>query len=355
MITYDFTWNRRSHIRKAARSYGKDRSLYLPMEPYTPPIQGTPGQVSYYDQDRLAAVRTKLEGVDRDRYLADILDHILTREMDTPGRVQALLGFVHHAFYYNPLEVPTEADNRTLVGDVCTLLKLHDARCGQAATTMKVLLEATGTQARTMPLNHHVVAEAFWEGAWHHCDALMFGTNLPLKEGRWLSAEELKADPYLADALPLECFVYNPEEWLTEDGYCVLGYVFGEWGSLPYYSYYLFGPEAYPPTLPIPLVAQRMDGQRVRLRWSESIKRNGGSVRYDVKIATDRALEEVIECTTLESTSLIWEVPQMNRMYFFGVRAIDDHRQYNPNTWYPWMWSNFVLVPSEQYGFYGVM
>ena len=45
----------------------------------------------------------------------------------------------------------------------------------------------------------------------------------------------------------------------------------------------------------------------------------------------------------------------MNRMYFVGVAAIDDHVLKNPDTWYPEAVTNFVLVPKGQYGWYGVL
>ena len=39
-------------------------------------------------------------------------------------------------------------------------------------------------------------------------------------------------------------------------------------------------------------------------------------------------------------------------MYFIGVRAMDDHREKNSDTWYPTVRGNFVLAPKDQYGWY---
>jgi len=44
-----------------------------------------------------------------------------------------------------------------------------------------------------------------------------------------------------------------------------------------------------------------------------------------------------------------WEVPPRNRHYYYDVCAMDDHREKNPDTWYPALPGNFVLVPPDQY------
>jgi hypothetical protein len=42
-------------------------------------------------------------------------------------------------------------------------------------------------------------------------------------------------------------------------------------------------------------------------------------------------------------------------MYFVGIAATDDHVRKNPDTWYPEALGNFVLVPKDRYGWYGVL
>lgn len=170
-----------------------------------------------------------------------------------------------------------------------------------------------------------------------------------------LSVEELQADPYIADAWPQPCFAYDPELLTSEDGYQVLGYVFGIWGSEPYYSYYMGGDYDCPPTLPSLLPAQRLDGNEVNLRWSESVKMGGGEIKYDVRVFADRECSEEIFQATTTKTRAPFAAPEPNRMYFVEVRATDRHGDRNPDTWYPPGRWNFVLVPEEQYGWYGVM
>jgi hypothetical protein len=99
----------------------------------------------------------------------------------------------------------------------------------------------------------------------------------------------------------------------------------------------------------------RESGSRVRVRWAESVKRGGGAVEYDVRVCADRACQQPLLHKQTTQTSVPFDVPEQHRMYFIEVRAMDDHRQKNPNTWYPAGRSNFVLAPADAYGWYGVM
>lgn len=352
---YDFKWNRKEHIRSRTRLIGQDRSLFFDMLPYTPPIVNMNGTVSYYDPNRIARVRRRLKGVDRNRYLAHILGQILTPGMTDKERVVAVCAFVGDALYYNPIEQPQENHTGDLVTDAVELLELHDGRCGQGVEVTVALLNAAGIECRARNVFHHVTCEARYDGRWHLADALMFGAHQPESGGCVWSVDELQQDPYFADAFPLRCFVYTPEELLSEDGYRLLGYCFGDWGSLAYYSWYMGGEEEYPPTLPVFLPPERVAEDAVRLRWAPSAKRNGGRVRYRVAVYLDRDRTECIFHEIVDDASLIWQVPEHNRMYFVGITAIDDHVTKNPKTWYPEAPGNFVLVPREQYGWYGVL
>ena len=77
-------------------------------------------------------------------------------------------------------------------------------------------------------------------------------------------------------------------------------------------------------------------------------------MEYDVRIFSDRDCTERVFHATTDETSLTYEVDEPNRMYFVETRAMDDHREKNPDTWYPAVRSNFVLA-DEEYGWYGVL
>ena len=331
------------------------RSLFFSMLPWTPPTKNMEGKVSYYSPERIDEVRKRLRGVDRKPYLRRILDKILNSAMTDKDRVTVICRFISDAFYYNPIQQPQEKETGELLMDPVELLELHGARCGQGVKVTAALLREAGIECRERPVFHHVTCEARYEGRWHLADALMFAGNPPERDGVVVNVADLRRDPYFADAFPLRCFAYTPEELLSRDGYRLLGYCFGDWGSLTYYSWYMGGEEDYPPMMPVVLPPQRVGTEMVRLRWSASGKRNGGSIRYRMAVYKDRLRTQAIMRRTVRTTSLLWRVPEPNRMFFIGVTACDDHLEKNPDTWYPESVGNFVLAPKDQYGWYGVL
>jgi len=344
---HDLHFDRTAHLAQYRRGYREVRSLYLPQETWTPPIRNMRGPATSYLPGREAELVRRAAKTDAKAYLSELAGNITETAADDAERVKRILDFIQRSLYYNPIQ-------ETQATDPIAILESHDARCGQGVFVTLALLEALGIPHREAPLNHHVVAEAYYDGGWHIADALFFGADQPQRDGRVLSVDELKADLYFADAWPQRCFAYDPELLQSEDGFWVEGYVFGVWGSEPYYSYYLYGPKEHPPTLPAALPAQRAGKDRVRLNWSKSIRLGGGHIEYDVRVFRDRACKEQIFHKLTRATSTTVKV-ETNWMYFVEVRAIDDHRSLNPETWYPAARSNFVLAPEGQYGWYGVL
>lgn len=345
-------FNRDAFIDQYRRAYPVNQSLYLPDEPHTPAIQNMYGPATSYPAGRDAELLRRVQATDATRYWKDLADHILKRhgEITDARKVWLILGYVNIHVYYNPIRVPSTFDP-------IVIMEAHDGRCGHTMNICLKLFEAAGLEARPVTLIGHTVPEVKYDGAWHFADALFFGVIQPQRDGRVLSVAELQADPYFADAYPQECFAYDPELLMSQDGYQVLGYVFGLWGSEPFYSYYLGGVKEHPPTLPAMLPAQRAGGQAVRLNWTRSIKhaRPDADIEYDVRVFADRAGKEEVWKTMTRETSAEFAVPEMMRMYFAQVRAMDDQRKRNPNTWYPAAKWNFVLAPEKQYGWYGVL
>jgi hypothetical protein len=354
-LSYNFTFDKHTHIRLNARSFGRDRSLFFDMAPWTPPTKNMKGSVAYYDQKKIVEVRKRLRNADKKRYIKVLLDRLLRGAKSDKDRVARICGFVSGAIYYNPIQQPVEPTTGALLTDPVELLELHDGRCGQGVEITHALLVAAGIESRKRNVFHHVTCEAKYDGTWHLADALMFGAEQPERNGEVVNVAILRRDPYFADQFPLRHFVYTPEKLLSHDGYRLLGYTFGDWGSLAYYSWYMGGELDYPPMLPIVLPPERLSGDRVRLRWAPSGKRLGGRVRYRLNVYEDRDRAKPVLSRTLDATTFNWKVPEKNWMYFIGVTAIDDHINKNPNTWYPEAAGNFVLVPERQYGWYGVL
>ncbi len=344
----DVAFDREAHLARYRRGYGAPRSLYLPHEAHSPAIINMQGPATDYPPGREAEIVRRAKKTDTNAYLSHLAE-VVTRDAGTDAEaVKRVAGYVHQALYYNPIQIPHTSDP-------VAILESHDARCGQGVAVTLALLKALGIPARRVPLSHHVVAEATYDGGDHIVDAMFFGADQPHRDGRVLSVEALKADPYFGDAFPQACFAYDPELLESTDGFWVLGYVFGIWGSEPYYSYYLGAEKEHPPMLPLALPARRVDGHRVCLNWARSLKMGGGAVEYDVCVYSDRACTEAVFHVTTEETSVVYEVEEPNRMYFVEERAMDGHREKNPDTWYPAARSNFVLVPEDQYGWYGVV
>ena len=370
MHRYDFSWNRREHIRLSSRSLPRSQSLYFVQKTWSPPPVNLEGKVSYYPQERIAAMRARTAGLDRKAYFKDIAEQILKDTSTDKERVHTICQFVADSIYYNPIQLPESFEGATsqeftsdnVTGndtaiDAVAILELHDGRCGHGVMVTLALLEAAGIEGRMVPVNHHVTCEARYDGGWHLADALMFGANQPHRDGEVLSGDEIRKDPYFTDAFPLPYLYGTLEEYFTEDGFRCLGYAFGEMGSsgMPFYSYYWDAPKDNPPTLPYPLVTQRLGGQRVRLNWSPSFKTGNETIEYRVEIFSDRDCTNCIHRDVTRINYLEWDVPEMNRIYYFEVRAMDDHRKLNPDTWYMPVRNNFMLVPEDQYGWYGVV
>lgn len=345
---YDSHWNRAEHVRQYRRSYAGHKSLFLPELPYTPPTVNMQGPATQFSPGRNAELVRRAQKTNSKTYWKYLADKLLSAAESDAAKAGLVADFVQRALYYNPIQAPQS-------NDPIAVLESHDARCGQGVAVSCALLDAAGIRNRSVGLNHHVVAEAFYDSAWHILDALFFGKHQPEREGRVLSVDELKAEPYLADACPQDCFVYDPELLMSEDGYQILGYCFGPWGSEPYYSYYLYAEKDHPPALATILPAQRAGDRAVRLRWTESVKFGGGKVEYAIRVCRDRDRREEIFHRRTDLTSISFDVPESNRMYFIEVKALDDHRTKNADTWYPAARSNFVLVPPEQYGWYNVI
>lgn len=345
---FDFNWDRAHHLQGYRRSYPKRASLFLTELPYTPPIENMHGPAVHYPHGRKAEFTRRAERTDAKAYWQQIVRRLLPPDADTATQFRLILEHVQHVIYYNPIQM-LDASNPIAIHEA------HDGRCGHAVEIVLALCAAAGIEARSVPLRAHIVAEAFYDDAWHYGDPLFFGGNQPAREGRVLSAEELIADPYFADIYPQQCFAYDPELLMSEDNFQMLGYVFGMWGSEPYYSYYLGAPKEQPPTLPVVLPAQRLSDNAVRINWSPSVKWNGGQIEYELRIFTDRACTQEVLRHTTSQISFEFQVPEPNRMYFLDVRAMDEHRALQPQTWYPAARFNFVLVPRDQYGWYGVL
>ncbi len=342
--------DRDAFLRERRRAYAAHRALFLTTPVHVPPIVNARGQMAHYLAGQQDAFARRAAHTDADAYWRAVVASVCARVESDADRVKAILRHVRLHLFYNPIQ-------ELQLNEPIAVHEAREGRCGQAQKITLKLFAAAGLQARPVDLFHHCVAEVFYDGTWHHADPLFFGSYQPARDGRVLSSDELRADPYFADAWSQDALAYDPELLMSTDGYQVEGYVFGPWGAEPFYSYYLGAPYDLPPTLPTCLPATRLGSGRVRLNWARSVKLNEqpGELEYQVRVCRDRERRDEVWRTTTRETAAEFAVPEMNRMYFQEVTAMDSHRAKNPKTWYPATVWNFVLVPPEQYGWYGVL
>ncbi|NSW89107.1 MAG: hypothetical protein HPY74_00240 [Firmicutes bacterium] len=185
--------------------------------------------ILWYRTEKLDFVRKQLEGVDRDKVLKDIINHIWKDTTNDIERFKNLVFFVQRMMIHPPAEQPMEKDAHLvfrglkgdslatqsepypedlekpwavkayneavafgkylgvwcnplqvtmdgdwglagMVTDALELLLLHEGRCGHQACVVVQLAQAAGWRGRLVQLNCHRVAEVFVDGKWRLAD-----------------------------------------------------------------------------------------------------------------------------------------------------------------------------------------
>jgi len=348
---YDFNWRFDYHwVRDGIPwfTYGPDRP--------------NPATIFDYNQAKLEYVRRLLAGISKEAYLQHIIEHLLEPGMSSQQQVETLVRFVQDAMWHPPLEQPMEPEAHRwanyyaheelprfgdvsdpagwpgTITDAHVLLELHEGRCGHQAQVLMQLCQVAGFKARVMQLHHHRVTEVYYDGEWHFCDPDIFkhGVMIRRLDGALPSLEWL-IDPahyYIADALPPDGIVYTPEQLCDTNGRPVTGDVCTSYtsGQTPYYSWHLGAPCEYPPSVPL-LRPPQVSRRSVVLSWEPSTDKDEESPQYHVDLYVEG------ESTPIE----VWRNLSVNEVQIFNlepgryrwaVRAVDSHRQHNPDTWY---------------------
>jgi hypothetical protein len=94
--------------------------------------------------------------------------------------------FVRRVCYHWP-DIPT--------GDPISLVNSYGfALCGHQSQILAQIMSAGGLKSRLMHLPNHVIAEAYYDGAWHMFDCQV-GWYVLDRQGKVASCEQIKADP----------------------------------------------------------------------------------------------------------------------------------------------------------------
>lgn len=316
----------------------------------------TRASIEVYNQRKLEYVRRRLRDTPKDVYLQHVVDHVVPAGADHQQSVESLVRFVQDATWHNPLECPVEADRKTLVTAAHELLELHDARCLHTAEILRQLFRQAGYDARRTALPSeeqagHFVTEVYFDGEWHYTDANYFKEHVILRrpDGSLPTLSWLRRHPYHSDSFPGGWMfparhLANAADTLVR-GQFRLPFPEAEntWGADSYYSYYLGGGERYPPTTPPGLAVDPAGVGRVAITWMPSRSRTSEAIRYDVQVRPRRdGVAGFVQDGLIENRLVVDDL-EPGHSYVARVRATDEQRLENPDTWYPWAERDFVV------------
>jgi hypothetical protein len=154
-----------------------------------------------YDFEHIACMEEHLEGIDRKKVLRYIFETITDGAGTNTEKHLRILKFLHKSSFHN--YVQPIYGNGVAVFDPLVLLELAEMRCGQVNRIAVDLFTSAGMEGRLVQAGHHVLAELFYDGAWHYFDADIFGNGETFlyENGYVPSFIELSRTPYSIDSL----------------------------------------------------------------------------------------------------------------------------------------------------------
>lgn len=248
------------------------------------------------------------------------------------------------AIFHDPARQPSTSDPDRL-------LALGYGRCGEISIVLSHLLDKIGIENRIVKMLKHIVVEARWDGRWHLLDADLFKHGvIPRKDnGEIPSLREVQGN-YLMDRFPPTAYVYTRDYRLYKDVPCHLLHPphFHEPHEAGFMSHYyqmnLGLPLEYPPSRPTDLTSKIME-RKILLSWSPSQDADNDLVGYEVLVNTvsrgwnyedpdyDNVPRDTSDKPIFTEHNEI-EVTLDSGTYYWSVKAIDEHREKEPRTYY---------------------
>lgn len=132
--------------------------------------------------------------VNRREYLAHLVRAVTKDAPDAEGTSVRWVEWLQNHFAH-PERAPLD-EHGAAIFDPLWLLLNRVAHCGQTNRLIADGLSAVGIETRIIRLRGHIVAEAYFDGAWHYLDAdvLDFGDMVRTRDGRIPSTAEIVAD-----------------------------------------------------------------------------------------------------------------------------------------------------------------
>ena len=221
-------------------------------------------------------------------YLAELARLVVGEATDEEDVVRRLLVFVQRAIYRDPISQPFLGTGG--LPDALAILICARGRCGHASALLAELCRQAGLEARTKQLPNHVVVEVKAGDRWVLADADAFKNGvIPTgREGRLLTLDELRADPYQLDRFPATGWFERPGSRFARGafGSSVRGYVDAlEPERRGFVSgYYVAAAAGAPPSLAEVRQFERR-GARFLLDWAPSRLASGRLLGYRVAVS----------------------------------------------------------------------
>jgi hypothetical protein len=225
------------------------------------------------------------------------------------------------------------------------------------------LLDSSGIENRIVKMMKHIVVEAKWGGCWHLLDADLFKHGVvPARDDGTIPSLRDVQGAYFMDRFPPTMYVYTREyvNFACRSMKLLCPPHFYEPHEAGFVSHYyqmnLGLPLEYPPSRPTGLSA-KVNHNRVILQWRASRDTDNDLVGYDVMVSrqsrgwnyADPAYENVPMDTSDVSTFTEYrelELKVGKGQHFWSVRAVDEHRRKEPQTYYfPSNESEFTVGP----------
>ncbi len=255
----------------------------------------------------------------------------------------AQVRFVQKAIVHGPFEDSTIADREQV-------LRQGSGTCGQVCLALAYLLDKCSIENRIVKLLKHIVVEARWDGRWHILDADLFRHGvIPREDSGNIPAIRDVQGSYFMDRFPPTLYVYTRDyKPYRRRAAELVPPFFHEAHEAAFMSYYyqmnLGLPPEHPPSRPKGL-SSHINGRRVTLSWRASSDLDNDLVGYEVMINDkprgwdyeDPTYENVPRDTSDKSTfteNAKIELQLDPGVYFWSVKAIDEHRKKEPRTYY---------------------
>ena len=188
---------------------------------------------------RVDEIRWQLRGVSRSRALRRIFEKVTIGTVSDTQKHLQIVKFLQRTNIHK--DIPPSYPNGMEISDPLVMLELKEMWCNQASKLAIDLFESAGYKGRQVQLGTHIIAEVYYDQAWHYIDTDLFGNGdiVLTDDGRIPSVSEL-GTPELVRKLD----ALGAYQEATIAAICDSSYNSNlNW---PYPSFYYFSRQAYP-------------------------------------------------------------------------------------------------------------